>query len=153
MEGLERIIGAHPFFAGLDAEFVTLLCGCARNAVFQADEHLFREGDPADSFYLLRHGSVALEITAPGRGAIAFETLGAGEIVGVSWLVPPYRWTYDARALELVRAIAMDATCLRAKCAADHELGYDLMTRFVPVVVERLHATRMQILDVYGSGD
>lgn len=153
MEGLERIIGAHPFFADLDPGFLDLVCGCARNVVFRADDHLFQEGDPADSFYLLRHGSVALEIKAPGRGAIAFATLGAGEIVGVSWLVPPYRWSYDARALELVRAIAMDAACLRAKCAADHELGYDLMTRFVPVVVERLHATRMQILDVYGSGD
>jgi CRP/FNR family cyclic AMP-dependent transcriptional regulator len=64
--------------------------------------------------------------------------------------VPPYRWTYDARALELVRAIAMDATCLRDKCEADHDLGYELMKRFMPVMVERLHSTRLQMLDVYG---
>jgi hypothetical protein len=101
----------------------------------------------------LRHGRVGLEITVPGRSAVTFQTLVAGEIVGVSWLFPPYRWTYDARALELTRAIALDAACLRGKCEQDHELGYDLMKRFVPVVVERLHATRMQILDVYGNSN
>ena len=69
----------------------------------------------------------------------------------MSWLIPPYRWTYDAQALELMRAIAMDADCLRGKCEADHDLGYDLMKRFVPVLVERLQATRLQMLDVYGT--
>lgn len=151
MEGLERFVREHPFFAGLDEGFLGLVCGCARNVVFQAGDYLFHEGAPADQFYLLRHGRVGLEITVPGRSAVTFQTLVAGEIVGVSWLFPPYRWTYDARALELTRAIALDAACLRGKCEQDHELGYDLMKRFVPVVVERLHATRMQILDVYGT--
>jgi hypothetical protein len=90
-------------------------------------------------------------VTTPGRGSITFQTVGVGEIVGVSWLVPPYRWTYDARALELTRAIAMDAGCLRGKCEQDHDLGYEVMKRFVPVLVERLQATRLQILDVYGG--
>ena len=153
MEGLERFVREHPFFAGLEEEFLGLVCGCARNVVFQAGDYLFHEGAPADQFYLLRHGRVGLEITVPGRSAVTFQTLVAGEIVGVSWLFPPYRWTYDARALELTRAIALDAACLRGKCEQDHELGYDLMKRFVPVVVERLHATRMQILDVYGNSN
>ena len=153
MEGLERFVMEHPFFAGLEEGFLGLVCGCARNAVFQAGDYLFHEGAPADQFYLLRHGRVGLEITVPGRSAVTFQTLVAGEIVGVSWLFPPYRWTYDARALELTRAIALDAACLRGKCEQDHELGYDLMKRFVPVVVERLHATRMQILDVYGNSN
>ena len=151
MEGLEQIVREHPFFAGLNEDFLGLVCGCARNVVFQAGDYLFHEGTAADQFYLLRHGRVGLEITVPGRSAVTFQTLVAGEIVGVSWLFPPYRWTYDARALELTRAIALDAACLRGKCEQDHELGYDLMKRFVPVVVERLHATRMQILDVYGT--
>ena len=151
MEGLERIVREHPFFAGLDDNFLALVCGCAKNVVFQAGQHVFHEGEPADQFYLLRHGRVGLEISAPGRGAVSFQTLVAGEIVGVSWLFPPYRWAYDAKALELTRAIAMDAACLRGKCEQDHDLGYDLMKRFVPVVVERLHATRMQVLDVYGN--
>ena len=149
IEGLERIIGEHRFFAGLDERFRTLVCGCAKNVRFDAGQHLFHEGGPAEQFYLLRHGRVALQITSPGRGAVTFQTVGEGEIVGVSWLIPPYRWTFDAKALELTRAIAMDATCLRQKCEADHDLGYDMMKRFMPVLIERLHAARVQLLDMY----
>jgi CRP-like cAMP-binding protein len=148
--GLERIVREHPFFAGLDEGFCKLVCGCAKNVRFEAGQYLFREGEPADQFYLLRHGRVALQITAPGRGALTFLTVGEGEIVGVSWLIPPYRWTYDAKALGLARAIAMDATCLRNKCEADHDFGYDMMKRFMPVLIERLQAARLQLLDVYG---
>jgi CRP/FNR family cyclic AMP-dependent transcriptional regulator len=151
MEGLERIIREHPFFSGLSEEFTALVCGCAKNVRFEASQYLFHEGQPADEFYLLRHGRVALEIASPGRGSLTFETLSEGAIVGVSWLVPPYRWTYDARALTLVRAIAMDAACLRRKCEDDHHLGYDMMKRFIPPLVERLHSTRLQVLDVYGT--
>ena len=153
MESLESIVRDHPFFASLDEEFLKIIAGCAKNAIFQAGDYLFHEGEPADQFYLLRHGRVSLEITAPGRGTLTFETLVAGEIVGVSWLFPPYRWTYDAKALELIRAISLDAACLRGKCEDDHRLGYDLMKRFVPIVIDRLHATRMQILDVYGNSN
>lgn len=151
MEGLDRIVREHPFFAGLEDRFCALVSGCAKNARFEAGQYLFHEGEAADQFYLLRHGRVALEITAPGRGAVTFQTLREGEIVGVSWLIPPYRWTYDAKALELTRALAMDAACLREKCEVDHDLGYDMMKRFMPVLIQRLQATRLQILDVYGS--
>jgi CRP/FNR family transcriptional regulator, cyclic AMP receptor protein len=151
MEGLEPIIKAHPFFAGLDPAFIDLISGCARNVRFDAGEYLVHEGAAADQFFLLRHGRVAFQITSPGRGAVMFQTLGAGEVVGVSWLIPPYRWTFDAKALELVRAIAVDAACLRGKCEADHHFGYEMMKRFMPVLIERLHATRLQILDVYGT--
>ena len=112
---------------------------------------LFREGDPANQFFLIRHGQVALEIGVPGQTPIVFATIGAGEIVGASWLVPPYRWMFDARAVLLTRAIGIDAACLRGKCEADHDLGYDMMKRFLPILVQRLHATRLQILDVYGK--
>ncbi len=151
MEGLEGIVGEHRFFAGLDKAFVNLVTGCAKNVRFEAGQYIIHEGDPADELYLIRHGRVALQITSPGRGAMTFQTLGEGEIVGVSWLIPPYRWSHDAKALEQVRAISIDAKCLRDKCEADHDLGYEMMMRFVPVLVGRLHATRMQILDVYGA--
>jgi CRP/FNR family cyclic AMP-dependent transcriptional regulator len=151
MDGLERIVREHPFFAGLEEEFCAHICGCAKNVRFEADQYLLHEGEAADQLYLLRHGRVALEVTVPGRGPVTFQTLVAGEIVGVSWLIPPYRWTYDAKALEATRAIAMDATCLRRKCEEDHDLGYEMMKRFVPVLIERLHGTRLQMLDVYGS--
>lgn len=151
MQGLGEIIKAHPFFAGLEPAFRDLICGCARNARFDAGEYLFHEGSTADQFYLVRHGRVALQATAPGRGALTFQTVAEGEVVGVSWLIPPYRWTFDAKALELVRAIALDAVCLRGKCEADHDLGYEMMKRFMPVLIQRLQATRLQILDVYGT--
>ena len=151
MEGLERILREHPFFADFAPEYNSLVAGCARNHRFDAGNYLFREGDPADEFFLIRHGKVALEIVAPGRAPFVFAILGEGEIVGAAWLVPPYRWTFDARATEQVRAIGIDAACLRGKCEADHHLGYEMMKRFMPPLVKRLHATRLQILDVYGK--
>jgi CRP/FNR family cyclic AMP-dependent transcriptional regulator len=151
MEGLERIVREHRFFADIDREFSSLVTGCAKNVRFEAGQYLFHEGEPADQFYLLREGRVALEVTAPGRGAVTILTLGENEIVGVSWLIPPYRWTFNAKALGRIRAIAMDAKCLRQKCEDDHDLGYELMKRFMPILLERLHATRIQMLDVYGA--
>jgi CRP/FNR family cyclic AMP-dependent transcriptional regulator len=152
MEGLDRIIREHRFFKDLDPKFIALVVGCAKNVRFEAGEYLFRESGAADQFYLLRHGRVALEMHSPAGGALTFQTLGEGDIVGLSWFVPPYRWAYDARALELVRAIALDAACLRGKLEQDHELGYEVMLRFVPVLIERLQGTRLQMLDVYGGG-
>lgn len=150
MAGLERILAEHPFFAGFSPEYSQLVAGCARNHRFDAEQFLFHEGDQANEFFLIRQGKVALEISAPGREPIVIATLGAGEIVGASWVIPPYRWTFDARAVELTRAIGIDAACLRRKCEADHHLGYEMMKRFLPIIVKRLHATRLQILDVYG---
>ncbi len=151
MEGLERIVKEHPFFVGFAEAFCEQVCGCAKNVRCEAGQYLCHEGQPAEQFYLLRLGRVALELEIPGRGPLTFQTVGAGEIVGVSWLIPPYRWAYEAKALELVRAIAMDAVCLREKCEADHALGYEMMKRFMPILIQRLQATRLQMLDVYGS--
>jgi CRP-like cAMP-binding protein len=151
MEGLERIVKEHAFFVGMQDAFCELVCGCAKNVRFAAGQYLYHEGDPAEWFYLLREGRVALQLTAPGRGALTFQTVSEGEIVGVSWLIPPYRWTNDAKAIEPTRAIAIYATCLREKCESDHDLGYEMMKRFMPIVIQRLQATRVQVLDVYGT--
>jgi CRP-like cAMP-binding protein len=150
-QGLGDIIATHRFFRDLDPSFPELVSGCAKNVRFGAGDYLFHEGDAATAFYLIRHGRVSLEIKAPGRQPMQFMTASDGEIVGISWLVPPYRWSYDAKALELVRAIALDATCLREKCEADNHLGYELMKRFVPALAERLQGTRLQLLDLYGK--
>ena len=99
----------------------------------------------------MRHGRVVLETFVPGRGALTIETLEEGDLLGWSWLFPPYRWHFDARALDLVRAVAFDGACLRGKIDDDHALGYELLDRFSPVMLERLQATRLQLLDVYGS--
>jgi CRP-like cAMP-binding protein len=151
MHGLDVTVAEHPFFAGFTPEQSRVLSGCARNHRFDAGHYLFREGDPADEFFLIRHGRVALEIVAPGQAPVVIATLGKGEIVGASWLVAPYRWMFDARAIDLTRAIGIDAACLRGKCDADPQLGYEMMKRFLPVLVKRLNATRLQLLDVYGK--
>jgi CRP-like cAMP-binding protein len=150
MESLERILKEHPFFAPFAPEHLRLVTGCARNHRFAAGEYLFHEGAPANEFFLIRHGRVALEIAAPGKAPVIIETLHDGDIAGASWLVPPYRWMFDARALELTRAIGIDAACLRGKCDADHDLGYEMMRSVLTVLQKRLQATRLQILDVYG---
>jgi CRP/FNR family transcriptional regulator, cyclic AMP receptor protein len=148
-ETLEHVLRGHEFFAGMDPEYLALIAGCASNVVFRDGTFLFREGDPAQTFYLVREGAVALEIAAPGRVATV-QTLGAGELVGFSWLMGPHRWHFDGRAAGRVHAIEMDGTCLRGKCDADPRLGYDLMQRFALLASRRLQATRLQILDVYG---
>lgn len=152
VHGLERLICEHPFFAGMGQDYCDLICGCAKNVRFEKGQYLFREGEPADEFYLIRHGRVALEIMAPGRGPLRFLTINPGEIAGVSWLVPPYRWIFDAQALELTRALSIDARCLRQKAEENHDFGYEMMKRFMTMLVERLHAAQLQILDVYGAG-
>ena len=153
METLERILGEHPFFKGLDPEFVKLACGCAKNIRFEPGEFICREGQPVDEFFLVRHGRVGLQLFAAGRGAMTFRPISDGEIFGLSWIVAPYRWTYDAMAIEPTRAIAMNSACLRGKCENDHHLGYEVMKRFMPVLIDRLHSTRLQLLDVYGAHD
>jgi|NGEPerStandDraft_6_1074524.scaffolds.fasta_scaffold13247_2 CRP/FNR family cyclic AMP-dependent transcriptional regulator len=150
MQTLEELIAASPVFAGLSREHLSLIAGCGANERFGAGAQLFREGTPADRFFLIRQGAVALEIDAPGRGALVIETLHEGEVAGWSWLFEPYRWQFDARATLPTRVVAFDGVCLRGKCDEDHELGYQLMRRFAASLIERLQTTRLQLLDVYG---
>jgi CRP-like cAMP-binding protein len=151
METLKPILSQHPFFKDLQPEYLELVTGCASNVRFDADTYMFHEGEEAQHFYLLRAGTVGLEISTPDRGPMTIQTLGEGELIGWSWLVPPYEWHFDARVMELTRAIALDATCLRRKCEADHNLGYELLKRLTVMMEQRLQATRLQLLDVYGT--
>lgn len=147
---LGQIIDEHPFFQGINAEFRALLVGCAANERFEAGDFLFREGRPADKFFLLRAGQVAIEVDVPGKKPIVLETMGEGEVVGWSWVVAPYVSTFDCRAGTLVRALSFDGKCLRAKMDSDPALGFEVLRRFVPMMAHRLASTRMQMLDLYG---
>ena len=151
METLERIIAEHPFFAGLDPQYTSVLVGCASNVRFDAGVYILNEGEEANEFYLIRHGRVALEIFAPQRKPTIIETLGEGEMLGWSWLLPPYQWRFHARAAEQTRAIALDGRCLRTKCEQNHDLGYELLKRFAKIIERRLEATRLQLMDVYAA--
>lgn len=146
-----QLLAEHPFFDGLDDDVLALLVGCAEMAHFHTGEVLFRNGTPADAFFVVRSGRVALELTAPGRAPLVVETADAGEVVGWSWLVPPYQWFCDGLAVEETSVVALDGACLRGKCDADPRLGFQLLSRVTHVMYERLQATRVRLLDLYGT--
>jgi CRP-like cAMP-binding protein len=152
MQTLEPLLAEHPFLRDLDASVLALIVGCASNVRFEPGQYLFKEGQEANEFYIVRTGRVTLEIHVPDRGAVPLQTIAGGGIVGWSWVFPPYRWHSDARATELTLAIALDGACLRKKCEDTPALGYELMKRFARVLDESLQASRLQLLDVYGHG-
>jgi CRP-like cAMP-binding protein len=151
LQTLEGILAQHPFLDGMEQRHLAVLVGCASNVRFDAGQFLFREGEEANQFYFIRQGRVAVEIFAPQRGPITLETISEGDVLGWSWLVPPFSWRFDARAVEVVRAIALDGRCLRDKCEEDPHLGYELLKRFANIIDRRLQATRIQLLDLYGA--
>jgi CRP/FNR family transcriptional regulator, cyclic AMP receptor protein len=151
MQTIDELLRDTPALQTLAPEHRDTLAGCAKNCVFRPGERIMREGDPADSFYVIREGAVAIETEVPGRGAVVMQTLQGGELLGWSWLVPPYRTAFDARSLGTTHAIALDGACLRGKCDADPALGYDLMKLVSTVFVERLKDTRLRLLDIYGK--
>ena len=132
-------------------DYRALIAGCGKNVVFDAGQLIARDAEPADRFFAIRHGRVSIELHSPERGSLILQTLEAGDIVGWSWLFPPYRWTFDVRAIEQVRAISFDGACLRGKCERDPAMGYDFMKRFAQTFMQRLQAARLQLLDLYGS--
>lgn len=151
MRTIDALLAEAPAFAGMRRDHLELIAGCASNKVFAPGDFLLREGEPASRFYVIRIGRVAIETFVPERGALIVETVDDGDLLGWSWLVPPYRSSFDVRAMATTHAITFDALCLRGKCDQDGVLGYELMKRFVPVIVERLQATRVRMLDVYGA--
>lgn len=146
-----QILGEHRLFRGLAPAYLELLAGCARNEVYKGGEFVFRYGEDADRFYLIREGSVAMEASTAERGVITIQTLGDGDILGFSWLLPPYRYHNDARVTRPARMLSLDGACLRSKCDTDHTLGYELMNRFLPVFADRLKHAELQLMDIYGG--
>jgi CRP-like cAMP-binding protein len=151
MAMLDSLMSVLPFFRGMSPENLAQIAGCATNVRYQAGELLGRIGDPADHFWVIRQGRVALEIHIPGRRPMTISTQGPGDIVGFSWLVPPHELRFDIHVMEATRALRFDGVCLRGKCATDPLLGYELLTRFSRILVERLEASTLQLLDMYGD--
>ena len=151
MKSIKDLLGDHPFFEDLPAETLELIAGCGVNVHYGPDDAVLAAHEPADRFFVIRSGRVAIEIDTPRRGPLIIETIGAGDLVGVSWLLPPYRWTFDGRAIDDTSAVAIDAACLRGKCDDDPALGYELFKRFAALIRDRLQASRIQLLDLYGN--
>jgi CRP/FNR family cyclic AMP-dependent transcriptional regulator len=149
MEDLTRLLKTHPFLEGLEAPQVAVLVGCTKNLRFQAGDYLFREGDEAKTFYLIREGRVSLDVHIPGKGPLRVEMVGPGDVLGLSWMFPPSRIQLDARAVETVIALELDGACLRGKMEADPTLGYPIAKRLLDLTHQRLERVRLQRLDVY----
>jgi CRP/FNR family cyclic AMP-dependent transcriptional regulator len=139
-----------PFFAGMRPVHLERLSYYARRSTFRAGARIFNEGGHANGFWLIREGTVQLDITLPDRGQVAVETLQPGAVLGWSWLFPPYTWHFGALAVEPVLAIEFDGPAVQRLCEGSPELGYELTRRFLNVVFERMQATRMRMIKVYG---
>lgn len=150
MEISESNLVDHPFFENLDPALLKIFTAHTTRVSYDSEQKVYREGDEANQFLLIQQGKVAVELYSAARGALVIQTVGAGEILGWSWLFPPYRRRFDARAIQKTTAFALDGKYLREKAETDHRLGYELLKRFSKIVVERLQATRLQLLDVYG---
>ena len=148
---IEDLLEEIALFRDIEPSHRALVAGCGRNKSFQDGALLMKEGEDANEFFVVRKGKVLLTIHAPERGEIPVETLDEGEIIGLSWLFPPYKVQFDALAIGAVSTIAFDAACLRGKCDRDPAMGYALMKQFAHVMTSRLQATRFRMLDVYGS--
>jgi CRP/FNR family cyclic AMP-dependent transcriptional regulator len=153
MRSDELIINPHPFLEGMDRRYLRLLSESAIRANFAEQEVIFRQGEPANRFYLIQAGSVFITSQIPGRGQITIQIIGSGEALGWSWLFEPYRWYFDAWADEPTRTLYFQSNVLREQCEQDPKLGYELMTRVSRVVVQRLQATRSKLLLAYAAGD
>jgi CRP/FNR family cyclic AMP-dependent transcriptional regulator len=150
-EDLTEILRQHPFLFGLSDEMMQVLIGCASNVKFAEGEYLIHEGEVANNFHLVRTGRVALEIDFVGKKDLRILTVGPGEVLGWSWLISPYRWHFNGVAVVETRAVALDAECLRNKCEADPAFGYEMLKRLAQVMERRVEATRLQLLNLYGT--
>jgi CRP-like cAMP-binding protein len=148
METAREMLAGQPFLGGLTDRQLDRLSLCSMRSMFHAGNRVFREGDRADRFWLIRNGSVALDTNLPGRGDVVVETLGADAVLGWSWLFPPYRWHFGAVAIDTTLTIELDGPGVRELCSKDPDLGYELTLRFMRVVVQRLQATRLRLLDL-----
>jgi CRP-like cAMP-binding protein len=143
-------VANHPFMIGLKPDFVKLLSQGAREKSYERDDMLFLAGEPADKFFLVIYGSVSLEFDIPEDRHSSVQTVEAGEVVGWSWMTPPYRWTSDARALRPTRVVMLQASVIRQVCNARPMDGYRFMLRLIPIVGNRLENARSQLLEKRG---
>jgi CRP-like cAMP-binding protein len=148
MDDLERNLRAHPFLADLEPAHLPRLLACARPLRFRAGEYLLREGDREDVLYLIRQGSVSIEMPRAGGEPLSIETLGPGDVLGVSLLTPAAAHL-DCRARDTVVAIGLDNEALEREMDADPRLGYALSRRLLERTYQRLARARMQHLDLY----
>ena len=147
-EATAAALAVHPFLRGMSGDQLAVLAQAARDVKFPARHRLFEDGGSAGRCWLIRSGYVLLDLHVPGQGRARIETIGMGELLGWSWLFPPFTWAFGAVAIGPVEAFEFDARAVRAYCAADPALGYELTRRLVRVLANRLQATRIRLISV-----
>ncbi|MBK1876237.1 Crp/Fnr family transcriptional regulator [Pelagicoccus mobilis] len=150
MKELSQLIADHPLFEGIPLEYTEALTSCAQEGEYGEGSFLTLSGSSAETFFIILEGTVSIQVQPPHNSPITILTLGEGDTLGWSWIFPPYAWHFDAHATSPTKVIAFDAESVREKCDQDHELGYKLMKRIAQVMLDRLVATRLQLLDLYG---
>jgi CRP/FNR family cyclic AMP-dependent transcriptional regulator len=153
IEPAKLTLSDHALFDGLSTQQQAAIFAFAESVSFDTGQYIFHQGGAADRFYVITGGKVSLEMSDPGRGSLVVQTLTAGDVLGWSWIVKPYTWHFDARAIEPVTLLAFDAARIRWLFEAEYELGYRMVGRFMEILVQRLQATRLQLMDVYGNAD
>lgn len=151
MDNLTSTLTAHPFLAGLAPDHLQLISKCASLVNFAADEVIFKAGDKAQFFYLLRFGRVAVGIHRPRRGIKTLYTLGEGDVLGFFWRGEERERFFDARALQVTRTIALDSECLQNHCDRHLDLGYELLKRLTAAQAKMMKLLKLQLVDFYGS--
>ena len=150
-EATATALAVHPFFHGMPGDQLAVLAQAARDVKFPAQHRLFEDGGHASRFWLIQSGCVALDLNVPGQGRTRIETIGIGGLLGWSWLLPPFTWAFGAVTIGPVEAFEFDARAVRAYCAADPALGYELTQRLVRVLAKRLQATRIRLIAASGQ--
>ena len=145
-------LSGHPFLRGMSRDHLAVLAGAARDVTFPAWHRLFEDGDSATRLWLIQSGHVALDMQVPGQGRVFVDNVGMGELLGCSWLFPPYRWELGAVCAGPLRAFEFDAAAIRARCAADPHFGYELTRRLLRVFAKRLQSTRTRLIASSAAG-
>lgn len=146
-QSIEEFLSAHAFFSKMDASFLKFLADSVTELQVKQGGVLFKHGNRADKFYLLRNGQVSIQVPAVMGPTLEIQTLGENQILGWSWLIPPYRWSFQARALEDSDLLEFDGSAILARCEDDPKFGYDLFKRFAALMSERLDAARQKMMD------
>ena len=146
IEVTAEALAGHPFLHGMPHAHLAVLADTAKDVTFPARHRLFEDGGRATSFWLIQSGHVALDLNVPGQGRMKIDTIGMGELLGWSWLFPPYRWAFGAVTVSPVEAFELDGRMVRACCQDDPVLGHDLTQRLARVLAKRLQATRVRLI-------
>jgi CRP/FNR family transcriptional regulator, cyclic AMP receptor protein len=143
-------LATHPFLHGMSRDQLDVLAEAACHVRFPARHRIFEDGGNATRFWLIQSGHVSLDLHVPGEGPVVIETIGLGELLGWSWLFPPFKWAFGAVAVTPVEAFEFDAPAVREACAADPGLGYELNQRITRVLAKRLQVTRIRLISRTG---